>query len=213
MKNLNRLFFLFNPDDGGGAGGGGGKPDDPDDGGKPEDIADFSEWLKGQSESVRKAFETHTQGLKSALTDERKRAREAQKALDAQEKEKAAANEKSLQEQQKFAELAAERAKQLAKLQPELEASKREAEDAKTAAEQSEAVLKEMLDAQLKALNVDEATAELLSGKTTIEQLRWLAKHGEKLGAKKGIPRSPDDTGAGKKLTPEEAVKTLPRTW
>ena len=34
---------------------------------------EFGEWLKGQSEEIRAAYEQHTSGLKSALQSERQR--------------------------------------------------------------------------------------------------------------------------------------------
>lgn len=205
MHKFNRRMFFLTPDGGGGGAGGEGDP-------KPDEIKDFGEWLKGQPESVQKAFESHTHGLKSALEAERKAVAEAEKAKKAEERERQKAAEQALAEQSKFKELAAEREKRIAAIEPELETAKKTISELTAKLAESDAVLGEILEAQTKAIKLDDATRDLLAGKTPIEQLRWIAKHGEKLG-KRGLPTTPDEGASGGSLSAEEAAKLTTRTW
>ncbi|HSW63418.1 MAG TPA: hypothetical protein VLH56_08920 [Dissulfurispiraceae bacterium] len=75
--NQLRARFLFAPDDGaGGSGGGSGDPPANNDG-----RATWEAWLTKQSDDVRKLYEEHTTGLKSALESERKANKDSSAAV------------------------------------------------------------------------------------------------------------------------------------
>jgi len=63
MIKMNKGWY-FGKDSGGGDGGGEEKK-------KVAAIKDFAKWVEGQSEEVRKSFDAHINGLKSALKKER----------------------------------------------------------------------------------------------------------------------------------------------
>ena len=55
---------------------------DSKDGEKPEDDFDLDKWMEEQPGHIKTALEGQAEGLKSALDKERKRAKEASKALE-----------------------------------------------------------------------------------------------------------------------------------
>jgi len=202
---LNHRTF-FEGDDGAGAGGGGapdgGKPDGakPDgDGGKPE---------------PKTYTEDEVKGLKTALEAEREARKAAEKGKSDRERERKAAEEKALEEQKKFQELAEARKAKLDEIEPQVQTVTQERDALKVQADDQAKVLKEFLDAEVKALKLDDATKELLSGKSEVEQLRWIAKHRETLakGRANGAPGTPKPDGTGS-LTDEEKRKQAVKIW
>lgn len=96
--------WFFAPDDGAGgagAGNGGGTPGN-DQGGTPGDgdqtPENFEAWLEEQPEEVQSLYETHTQGLRSALNTERDSRKDLEKQLRdlAKKAEKGSENETQL---------------------------------------------------------------------------------------------------------------------
>lgn len=65
-------------------------------------IENFEEWLGGQSDDVRDAYQAHTRGLKSALDSEREQRRTVEKQL----REMAQKSEKGSDAQTKLTEMA-----------------------------------------------------------------------------------------------------------
>ncbi|MCC6490684.1 MAG: hypothetical protein IT364_24575 [Candidatus Hydrogenedentes bacterium] len=205
---LNHRVF-FDGDGGGGSGGGG-------DGGKPEDF-NYETWLKEQPENVRAALAKHgeesVKGLKAALDAEREARKAAEKGKADRERERKEAEEKALEEQKKFQELADARKAKLDELEPKVQTVAQERDALKAQADDQAAVLTEFLAAELKALNLDEPTKELLTGKSAVEQLRWIAKNREKLTTAKGLPGTPLGSGGNGKLTDEEKRKQAVKIW
>jgi hypothetical protein len=193
----------------GGKGDAGAKGDPkPGDGKGDDDPIDLKEWLKGQSEAVRAAFEKDTAGLKSALQSER----DARKALEKVEtdRKKAAdeAERKRLEEQGKFEELAkaaraeADAAQQkLGELEPLTERVKG-----------LEAVLKGYLDKEREGL--PKHVLALLDKLDVVDQLEWISQNRAVLAPPpgKGIPSTPGAGGKGDpgNLNDEERRK---RSW
>lgn len=202
--------WLLDADDGGGNGGG---SDNDDSGGAGDEIADFEDWLKGQSEGVRKAFEASTSGLKSALSKVRQEAKDASRELKKLQDAQSAAEEQTLAEQKEFEKLATERKAKLDEVHQRLEALEAERDALKEQAEASEKALAAQIDAEIESLNLPDATKELLSDMTPARKQEWLKKHGEEL-RKSGpadIPRTPDGGGSGKKTPSEDEKKEAER--
>jgi len=92
-------------------------PKPPDDKKPP---VDWAEWLKGQSEEIRAAYEAHTKGLKGALDSER----EAKRALEKAEKERKAKAEEAeaerLKQQGEFKALAEQAQAKVVELEKQL---------------------------------------------------------------------------------------------
>ena len=112
LTNKFNLFKTFSPDDGG-AGGGAPAGETP----AGDAQATWEAWLEKQPEEVRKMYETHTSGLKTALNSEREKAKTATAAqkrlqeLEAAEQKRKEAELSELQKAQaKLAELEAEKA-------------------------------------------------------------------------------------------------------
>jgi chromosome segregation ATPase len=97
--------------------------DTPPAGEKPP--VDFQKWLEGQPEEIRKAYEDHTKGLKSALESERDKAKRLEKEQKDKAKAESDAEAERLKQQGEFRTLAeqaqakaTELEKQLATLTP-----------------------------------------------------------------------------------------------
>ena len=153
------------------------------------------------SPEARKIFEETNAGLLSALKKERDANKAAADRLAAIEKENQERLEKQLQEQGKYKELAEERAKALAEMQPKADQL-----------EAAQATLKAVLDAQIE--NIPEAKRSLVPSKlSTEDQLEWIAKNAGQLSKSPSI-----DQGSGRQggtqdalveLTPEEREYAL----
>ena len=201
---LNHRVF-FEGDNGGGAGGA------AVDGGKPASAKPDGD---GVTPEPKTYTEDEVKGLKSALEAEREARKAAEKGKADRERERKAAEEKSLEEQKKFQELADARKAKLDEIEPQILTATQERDALKVQADSQAAVLKEFLDAEVKALKLDDATRELLTGKTEVEQLRWIAKHRETLakGRASGAPGTPKPDGTGS-LTDEEKRKQAVKIW
>ena len=148
------------------------------------------------SPEARKIFEETNAGLLSALKKERDANKAAAERLATIEKENQERLEKQLTEQGKYKELAEERAKALAEMQPKADQL-----------EAAQATLKAVLDAQIE--NIPEAKRSLVPSKlSTEDQLEWIAKNAAQLSKSPSI-----DQGSGRQggtqdalveLTPEE---------
>jgi chromosome segregation ATPase len=139
-----------------------------------------------------------------AERDELKAARDAAAAT------AAAAEQARLAEQGDFKTIAEKAQADLAAANARLaDAEAREAELAET----REAV-KAQVEAQKKALKLDDATVELLDGKTPAQQLAWLAKHAEELAKRNGvvIPTTPRETSPPGKLSEAEREAHIARS-
>jgi len=137
--------------------------------------------LSGLTPEARKIFEETNAGLLSALKKEREANKNAADRLAAIEKENQERLEKQLQEQGKYKELAEERAKLLAEMQPKADQL-----------EAAQATLKQVLAAQIEQIPEDKRT--LVPGKlSTEDQLDWIAQNRALLSKTKPI-----DVGAGK---------------
>jgi hypothetical protein len=118
--------------------------------------------------------------------------REKKKAEKAAQTAKEEAEAKALEEQQEFQKLAEKHGKKADKLQGELDESLAKLEEATARVEAVEKALETHLKAQKDGL--PESVLELLEKLDTVEQLEYLAKHGESLSAKGGgggVPPSP----------------------
>jgi hypothetical protein len=86
---------------GGSGGSGGGDQGGQGGGGTPKPLV-FDDWLKGQAEDVKTMLDGHTNGLKSALADERKTRGDLEKQL----RELAGKAEKGSEAEKKLIEMA-----------------------------------------------------------------------------------------------------------
>jgi hypothetical protein len=126
------LFLYDAPADNGVGGTSGGQPSGDPAKPNPAEIADFESWLKDQPENVRKAFESHTTGLRGALKTERETRQSLEKAAKDAEKAKQDADAETARkngEWQKLAEQSDAKAKsleaQLAELTPHKDRAER----------------------------------------------------------------------------------------
>ncbi len=105
------------------------------------------------------------------------------------EKSQKDAEETKLVEQKEFEKLATDRDVAIKELEPKLATAVSELETSNEKVKALEATLGERLDAEKKALGLDDKMLELMNDKPIEEQLAWLNKHGESL--RKAGPRGP----------------------
>ena len=143
---------------------------------QPNNAPDIPDWVKDPVNAYREI---------SKLRDENKSRREKEAEL---EKQQAAAKEALLIEQNQFKELAEQRAKQLADLQPQ-------AQEAETYKQ----IIDKMLEARLEA--APEHIKSLLSELPSLKALEWLETNADKLA-----PRQAPNLDAGKSGVQEKAI-------
>ena len=151
---------------------------DPTPGVKPTNGDDP---LAGLSPEAQAIFKETQAGLLSALQKERDANKSALERLSAIEKEGQERLEKQLQEQGKYKELAEERAKALAEMQPKADQL-----------EAAQATLKLVLNAQIEQIPEDKRSL-IPSKLSTEDQLEWISQNRALLSKSK-----PFDIGAGK---------------
>ena len=153
-------------------------PVEPIEGVKPTPTDDDP--LSGLTPEARKIFEETQAGMMSALKKEREANSSAAEKLAAMEKENQDRLEKQLKEQGKYKELAEERAKALAEMQPKADQL-----------EAAQATLKQVLAAQIEQIPEDKRS--LVPDKlSTEDQLEWISQNRALLSKK-----TPFNIGAG----------------
>lgn len=167
----------------------------------------WEEWLKGQPEEIRQAYEGHVKGLKTALDSER----EAKKALEKAEREKQKAAEdaeaerlKKQGEYQKLAEAAEAKVGELEKRVAELESVSEKLERYDKALGGYLAKEREGLAPHIIAL---------LDNLDVVAQLEWIANNKQALVPptqnKSGVPPTPAPDKPGQ-VSDEERKR---RAW
>jgi len=148
--------------------------------------------LSGLTPEARKIFEETNAGLLSALQKERDANKNAVARLATIEKENQERLEKQLTEQGKYKELAEERAKALAEMQPKADQL-----------EAAQATLKLVLAAQIE--NIPESKRSLVPSKlSTEDQLEWISQNAGLLSKSPSI-----DQGSGKLGGTQDATVDL----
>lgn len=176
-------------------------------GGTPEPV-DFEKWLAEQTEEVRKAYEAHTTGLKSALASERDARKRLEKERQDAEAQRAAAEAKQLAEQGQYKELAEKTQAKAAELEKQLAAAAPMAERVKAL----EAVIGRYLDKEKEG--VPKHILALLENQPPEKQLEYLTANREVLRAAStpggGPPATPRPVCDAGKMSEEEKRR---RTW
>ena len=148
--------------------------------------------LSGLTPEARKIFEETNAGLLSALQKERDANKNAVARLATIEKENQERLEKQLTEQGKYKELAEERAKALAEMQPKADQL-----------EAAQATLKLVLAAHIE--NIPESKRSLVPSKlSTEDQLEWISQNAGLLSKSPSI-----DQGSGKLGGTQDATVDL----
>lgn len=173
----------------------------------------WDEVLAGMDAAAKAAYEQHTGGLKSALEKEREAAKQNAERIRAIEAERQQAEEKRLAEQGEFKTLAEKRAEELAAALEQAKGNAAEVEKAKAAIAEYDKVIESLAEKQIKDLNLPKAVADLLSGKSPLERLRWFEENAKDLkGAGGLLPPSPHGDRNGK-VDPAKALANSPRTF
>jgi septal ring factor EnvC (AmiA/AmiB activator) len=203
---------LLDTDSGSAGGGSAEEASEKQDSSESPEVKDFDAWLKDQPETVKQAVAKEEEGLRSALQAERKRAKDAEKALKEQQAAKEKAEEAALEDQQKFKELSEQRGAKLDELQQQVQALATERDALKARAEAAEQALGAQNQKVLE--KVPDHIKALLEGKSPVEVGEFLTKHQETLlKSVAGTPASPKPGGKDGELSEEEMRKRTARTW